>query len=109
MQGKAANCHMLLRMIRETKVSSDWFGCVLTSQRCSLNRSPRRLSVSPIYKFLQSASANSWTYLTNKEKSDMFYHYTDILVKDHLADLVASILDKIFRTPLTKLLKMNIV
>ena len=29
MQGKAANCHMLLKMIRETKVSSDWFGCVL--------------------------------------------------------------------------------
>ena len=29
MQGKAANCHMLLRMIREIKVSSDWFRCVL--------------------------------------------------------------------------------
>ena len=27
--GKAANCHMMLRMVREIKVSSDWFGCVL--------------------------------------------------------------------------------
>ena len=29
MLGKAANCHMLLRVIREIKVSSGWFGCVL--------------------------------------------------------------------------------
>ena len=29
MQGKAANCHMLFRMIRKIKVSSDWLGCVL--------------------------------------------------------------------------------
>ena len=29
MQGKAANCHILFRMIREMKVSNDWFGCVL--------------------------------------------------------------------------------
>ena len=29
MQGKATKCHMLPRMIREIKVSSNWFGCVL--------------------------------------------------------------------------------
>ena len=29
MKGKAANCYVLLRMIWEIKVSSDWFGCVL--------------------------------------------------------------------------------
>ena len=29
MQGKAANRHMLLRMIRKIKLSSDWFECVL--------------------------------------------------------------------------------
>ena len=29
MQGKAANHHMLLRMIRKIKLSSDWFECVL--------------------------------------------------------------------------------
>ena len=28
MQGKAANRHMLLRMIRKIKLSSDWFECV---------------------------------------------------------------------------------
>ena len=27
--GKVADCHTLFRMIREIKVSSDWFGCVL--------------------------------------------------------------------------------
>lgn len=29
MYGKAANCHILLGMVREIKVSIDWFGCVL--------------------------------------------------------------------------------
>ena len=29
MQGKAANYHVLFRMISEIKVSSDWFGCGL--------------------------------------------------------------------------------
>ena len=29
MYGKAANCHILLGMVREIKVSSEWFGCVL--------------------------------------------------------------------------------
>ena len=29
MQGKAANRHMLLRMIRKIKLSSEWFECVL--------------------------------------------------------------------------------
>ena len=29
MKEKAANCHILFRMIREFKVFSDWFGCVL--------------------------------------------------------------------------------
>ena len=58
MKGKAANGLMLLRMIREiTEVSSDWFGFALsfssTSGRCSRNRSPSRLSVSPMYDFLQ--------------------------------------------------------
>ena len=27
--GKAANCHIMLRMVREIKVSSNWFGCIL--------------------------------------------------------------------------------
>ena len=26
---KFANCHMLFRMVKEIKVSSDWFGCIL--------------------------------------------------------------------------------
>ena len=29
MWGKFANCHMLFRTVREIKVSSDWFGCIL--------------------------------------------------------------------------------
>ena len=53
-------------------------------------------------------SASSWTYLTKREKSDMFYHYTDVPVKDHLTEFVASILDKIFRTQTRKRLKMSI-
>ena len=28
-KGRPQNRHMLLKMIKETKVSSDWFGCVL--------------------------------------------------------------------------------
>ena len=27
--GKAANCHLMLRMVGEIKVSSNWFGCIL--------------------------------------------------------------------------------
>ena len=55
MQGEAADCLMLLRMIRQ--VSSDRLEASLsslyTSRRCSRNRSPSRLPVSPIYNFLQ--------------------------------------------------------
>ena len=29
MWGRAANCHMMLRMIREMKVFNDWFGCFI--------------------------------------------------------------------------------
>ena len=53
----------------------------------------------------QLASASAWTYLTKREKSDILYHYTIIPVKDHLAGLEASILDKIFRTSTTKRLR----
>ena len=56
----------------------------------------------------QLPRASWWTYLTKRGKSEMLYHYTDIQVKDHLTDLVAAILDKIFRTPTTKRLKINI-
>ena len=48
---------MLRGMIRQIEVSSDRFRCAFssfsTSRRCSLNRSPSRLPVSPIYNFLQ--------------------------------------------------------
>ena len=53
----------------------------------------------------QLASASAWTYLTKREKSDILYHYTIILVKDHLAGLEASILDKLLRTSTTKWLR----
>ena len=29
MKERAANCHMLLKMVREIEVSSDWLRCVL--------------------------------------------------------------------------------
>ena len=49
MKEKAADCHMLLRMIGEIKVSRDGFRCVHlsfpTSRRCFLNWSPSRLPV----------------------------------------------------------------
>ena len=61
-----------------------------------------------VYSNQKLPSASSWTYLTEKKKSDMLYHYTDKSVKDHLTDLAASILDKMFRTPTTKRLKINI-
>ena len=57
--GKAADCHMLLRMIGEIKVSRDLFGCMrfcrlsLRNEGVSRNRSPSRLRVSPMYNFLQ--------------------------------------------------------
>ena len=50
---------MLFKMIREIKVSSDRFGYdasllfLSTSRRCSRNRSPSRLPVSPMYSLLQ--------------------------------------------------------
>ena len=50
-------------------------------------------------------SASSWIYLTKRERKEMksavLYHFTDTLVKVHSKDLVASILEKIFRTPTT--------
>ena len=50
-------------------------------------------------------SASSWIYLTKRErkekKSAVLYHFTDIPVKVHSKDLVASILEKYFRTPST--------
>ena len=41
-------------------------------------------------------SASSWIYLTKREKSDVLYHFTDIPVKVHSTDLVASIFQKKF-------------
>ena len=50
-------------------------------------------------------SASAWIYLTKRERKDMksalLYHFTDIPVKVHSKDLVASILEKYFRTPTT--------
>ena len=50
-------------------------------------------------------SASSWIYLTKRERKEMksavLYHFTDIPVKVHSKDLVASILEKYFRTPTT--------
>ena len=51
-------CNMI-RMTREIKVSSDWFGSVLVISFCDAkvfsdsNRSPSRLPVSPMYNVLQ--------------------------------------------------------
>ena len=46
-------------------------------------------------------SAISWIYLTKRErkekKSAVLYHFTDIPVKVHSKDLVASILEKNFQ------------
>ena len=56
MQGKAADCHVLLRMIRQIKLSSDRFRCVFVvslyvtkvlSESVALSSIP----VSPIYNF----------------------------------------------------------
>ena len=61
--GKAADYHILVRMIRDVKVPRDRFRCVLvvfkfsTSRRCSRIRSPSRLPVSPMYNFLQRAAS----------------------------------------------------
>ena len=57
----------------------------------------------------QLPSASSWTYLTEKKKSNRLSWYPDIPVKDLFTDLIASILDKIFKTPTTKRLKMKIL
>ena len=54
MKGKAADYHMLVRMIREIIVPRDrldaFWSSFSTSRRCSRNRSPSRLPVSPMYK-----------------------------------------------------------
>ena len=58
MQGKAANRHVFFRMVREIKMPRDRFQCVfvifLKLCRCSRNRSPSRLLVSPMYSFLHN-------------------------------------------------------
>ena len=50
-------------------------------------------------------SASSCISLTKRERKEMksavLYHFTDIPVKVHSKDLVASISKKIFRTPTT--------
>ena len=60
MQGKAADCHMLFRMISEIKVPSDRFSCVVVVLLCvtkvfSETIALGRLPVSPMYNFLQRA------------------------------------------------------
>ena len=66
---------MLLRMITEIKVSSDWFGCVLvisfTSRRCSRNRSPGRLPVSSLIAMSASCAVNDIGRGTRKVISDL--------------------------------------
>ena len=48
---------MLLGIVREINVFSDWFGCILVVSYCvaklSWNCPLSRLPVSPIYNFLQ--------------------------------------------------------
>lgn len=75
-----------------------------TYKRAGISQTKEMQSV---YSNQQVPSASSWTYLTKREKSDTFYHYTDIPVKDHLS-FVTSILNKIFRMPTTKRLKISI-
>ena len=57
MKGKAANCHMLFRMIREIKVPTTdldaSFSFLSASRRCFRNRSPSRLPVLSKYNLLQ--------------------------------------------------------
>ena len=56
MKGKAADCHMLLRMIGEIKVSRDRFKCAFVVFVLRLHHegnSPSRLPVSLMYNFLQ--------------------------------------------------------
>ena len=59
MKGKATDCHVLARMIREVEVSGDWFNLyaplsfLSTSRRCSRKRSPGLLPVfTNVYLFV---------------------------------------------------------
>ncbi len=61
-QGETSDCHMLLRMIGETKkkVSGDRFRCffvvfLYVTKVFSELRSPSRLPISPMYNSLQRA------------------------------------------------------
>ena len=66
---------MLLRMIGQIKVSSDRFDAFLssfnTSRRCSRNRSPSRLPVSPMYKFLQRVQLVQKTTISFKRDKNI--------------------------------------
>ena len=57
MKGKAADYHMLVRMIREIKVPRDRFRCVLVVflyvTKVFSESVASRLPVSPMYNFLQ--------------------------------------------------------
>ena len=54
---EVTDCHMLLRMIQRLKCLATGLDAFLSSfstlRRCSRNRLPSRLPVSPIYNFLQ--------------------------------------------------------
>ena len=66
-RGKAANCHILFKMIRKIKVSSDWFGCVLVVsfyvEKVFSESVASRLPVSPTYNLLQSVQVIQWMTL----------------------------------------------
>ena len=58
MKVKAADSHVFFGVVREIKMTSDWLRCILvilsTSRMCSRNRSPSRLSVSPMHNLLHN-------------------------------------------------------
>ena len=82
MKGKTADCHMLLRMIGEIKVSRDRFKYAfvvfvlrLHHEGSSRNRSPSRLPVSLMYNFLQRVQVmpSRWHWLRYR-----FYTISDL-------------------------------
>ena len=54
MYGKAANRHVFFRIVRRATGLDASLSSFSTSRRCSRNRSPNRLPVSPIYSFLHN-------------------------------------------------------
>ena len=66
-RGKAANCHMLFKLIRKIKVSNELFGSVLVVSfyvgKVHSESVASRLPVSPMYNILQSVQVIQWMTL----------------------------------------------